>query len=895
MALKPGTRLLHYQLVEKIGEGGMGVVWKAKDSKLQRLVALKVLPDGMAADPERRARFEREARAVAALNHPNIVTLYSVEEAETSTSTIHFITMELIEGQNLTQLLPRNGFPLNRLLEIAIPLADAVSRAHREGITHRDLKPDYIMIDGEGRLRVLDFGLAKLQEPAGTTQSTQMATVTSATAEGRVLGTVAYMSPEQAEGKDVDGRSDIFSLGTILYEMASGARPFRGDTTMSTIGAILKDEPSSITESKPSLPRQAGRILRRCLAKDPDRRYQTALDLRNELEELKVEIDTGVHDIGPSDGATRSRRSRMPIVIGAVLVLAVGAIFTIRLWNRDGSRPVFTNRPVTATATWDSNLSWSPDGKFIAFNRMKSGNSDVYIQPIDGGDAVARVSEPGDQGSPRWSPEGQHLAYISNEPGSPVFLVSPDGGKPRELIRTNLPALNSAMNALMGDRPWSGDGKTLLVSMFTDGNRFAVHRVNIETRESKKLTFPSAGEHDTYATYSFDHKRILFLRGRLGLQGEKIMMVMPAEGGAPETLHEDVDIGRVAWRPDNRRVVFQKGRSLGEIVEIDVVTRKHRQLFAGTRRFQALSVSRDDRLVYADFWHDQFLYRVDVETGEREQITSHAETNGGARFAPDGRAIAYASDRNGEFAIWLHDLDSRSETRLTNDDSRQTLPDWSPDGKRMVFQSHGEDGTPKLFVASTDGGGGIRLLVDQPIAGGWSAYGGSKIRWSPNGELIAYRVAGDEGPELWTVGPAGEGARKRLDGVREFDWYGNNRLGVITRPLGSETELSAVDLESGREQILFVGALQEIDVAPDGGSVAFCFGRGHYSMGLAVLKLRPPSDPDGLPTAVGEPEYVVPTEGTWHVHNGGWSPDSKKLVYTHDQDYGNIYELVETP
>ena len=182
----------------------MGVVWKAEDSKLQRLVALKVLPEAMAADPERRARFEREARAVAALNHPNIVTLHSVEEAVTSTGSVHFITMELVEGQTLTQLLPRNGFPLNRLLEIAIPLADAVSRAHREGITHRDLKPDNIMIDGEGRLRVLDFGLAKLQEPAGTTQNTQVATVTSDTAEGRVLGTVAYMSPEQAEGKDVD-------------------------------------------------------------------------------------------------------------------------------------------------------------------------------------------------------------------------------------------------------------------------------------------------------------------------------------------------------------------------------------------------------------------------------------------------------------------------------------------------------------------------------------------------------------------------------------------------------------------------------------------------------------------------------------------------------------------
>ncbi|MEE9532800.1 MAG: serine/threonine-protein kinase, partial [Acidimicrobiia bacterium] len=230
MTVESGKMLSHYRLVEKIGEGGMGVVWKAEDTKLHRHIALKMLPAEMAADPNRRARFEREARAVAALNHPNIVTLHSVEEASTSSGAVHFITMELVEGQTLTHLLPKNGFPLSRLLEIAIPLADAVSRAHRAGITHRDLKPDNIMIDGEGRLRVLDFGLAKLHEPIGSMQGTQVATITSDSAEGRVVGTLAYMSPEQAEGKNVDARSDVFSLGTIFYEMASGMRPFRGDT-----------------------------------------------------------------------------------------------------------------------------------------------------------------------------------------------------------------------------------------------------------------------------------------------------------------------------------------------------------------------------------------------------------------------------------------------------------------------------------------------------------------------------------------------------------------------------------------------------------------------------------------------------------------------------------------
>jgi dipeptidyl aminopeptidase/acylaminoacyl peptidase len=238
-------------------------------------------------------------------------------------------------------------------------------------------------------------------------------------------------------------------------------------------------------------------------------------------------------------------------------------------------------------------------------------------------------------------------------------------------------------------------------------------------------------------------------------------------------------------------------------------------------------------------------------------------------------------------------LDDRRETQFTNDGKPSLHPDWSPDGKRLVFKSELEDGTQRMYVANADGAGGVRQLVDQKIAGPLGVNGTPRIRWSPDGEFIAYFVGADEGLELWTVGPDGADARKRLEGVLEFDWYGGSRRALVTRALGSETELSVVHLESGREQVLFVGALQEIDVAPDGSGVAFCHGRGHFSMGLAVLKLEPPSDADALPTAVGEPEYVVSTEGSWHVHNGGWAPDSKRIVYIHDQDYGDIYELVE--
>jgi len=422
-------------------------------------------------------------------------------------------TMELVEGRTLTQLLPTEGFTLSRMLEIAIPLADAVSSAHRAGITHRDLKPDNIMIDGEGRLRVLDFGLAKLHDPSGPAGDPLAATVTSDTAAGRVLGTVAYMSPEQAEGKNVDPRSDVFSLGTILYEMATGRRPFQGDTTMSTIGAILKDEPSSITESRPALPRHAGRIVRRCLAKNPDRRYQTALDLRNELEELKADFDSDDQVVAPVTPAIASRHSHIPILVGAMVLIAIAAVITIQLRHQGGSPPIgYTPRPVTATSGWDNSPNWSPDGKFVAFERMKSGNFDIYVKPLEGGDAVVRAGGPGEQTSPRWTPDGRYLAYISrHEPGSAVFLVPADGGTPRKLIATNIPTLDLTAGP-MGDRPWSSDGETLLVSMPTETRQLAVHRVDRTTGNTEQVTFPPSGSSDSEATHSFDGKRVLFRR-----------------------------------------------------------------------------------------------------------------------------------------------------------------------------------------------------------------------------------------------------------------------------------------------------------------------------------------------------------------------------------------------
>ncbi len=309
MPIQPGQTLSHYRLVEKIGEGGMGVVWKAVDTTLDREVAVKLLPGAFSQDPERLRRFKREAKAVAALNHPNIVTIHSVEEAEG----VHFITMELVGGRPLSRLIPRDGFPLDRFFALAAPLTDAISAAHQQGITHRDLKPENVMVTDEGRLKVLDFGLAKLAEGAPVGVSESQLPTASATEPGRILGTVAYMSPEQAQGKQVDQRSDIFSLGVVLYEMATGRRPFQGETHADLLASILRDTPPTVVELNPALPRHLGRIVAHCLARDPKRRFQTALDLRNELEALNEELALA--------GAPRRRGADIPEDLHSVAVL----------------------------------------------------------------------------------------------------------------------------------------------------------------------------------------------------------------------------------------------------------------------------------------------------------------------------------------------------------------------------------------------------------------------------------------------------------------------------------------------------------------------------------------------------------------------------------------------
>ncbi|MCK5378097.1 MAG: serine/threonine protein kinase, partial [Acidobacteria bacterium] len=282
-----GKTLAHYEILEKIGEGGMGEVYRARDKQLDRNVAVKLLPSAWSSDSLRMRRFEREAKVLASLEHPNIAAVYGFHED----NGVHFIAMELVEGETLASSIADEGLPLDRLLEIGIPFAEAVAFAHKKGVIHRDLKPTNIMLDPSGRIRILDFGVAALLQAESDVDGEDL-TVDALTTDGDVVGTVAYMAPEQLEGRSADARADLFSIGVVLYELATGKRPFRGNSTAGVASSILRDDPVSLREVRPDLPADLARVIRRCLEKNAERRIQTATDIRNELEDLREGIRT---------------------------------------------------------------------------------------------------------------------------------------------------------------------------------------------------------------------------------------------------------------------------------------------------------------------------------------------------------------------------------------------------------------------------------------------------------------------------------------------------------------------------------------------------------------------------------------------------------------------------
>jgi Tol biopolymer transport system component len=729
MPIESGARLGHYTILAPLGAGGMGEVFVAHDTKLDRKVALKVLPASVAADPDRRERFAREARAVAALNHPNIVTVHSVEEAPSTSSGqvgVHFLTMELVEGRTLADLIPAKGLPLDQLLKFAIPLADAVSAAHARGITHRDLKPANVMVTTDGRVKVLDFGLAKLKEDLSSAGDSMTAMRPQPlTGEGRIVGTVSYMSPEQAEGKPVDHRSDIFSLGVMLYEMATGERPFKGDSSVSTLSSILRDTPRPVTEINPGLPRDLAKIIRRVLTKDPEHRYQTAKDLRNELEELKRELDSG--ELAAAAAVTpigRTRTGAMWMWAGAgALVVAVvtAAVWLGMSWLRPGrsaSAPlqVTSTARITSAAGIETNPSLSPDGKWIVYAsagdiQLQSVGEQAPFKNLTEGEAAA-------DSQPAFSPDGDSIVFRSERKGGGLFVMGKTGGAAKLLTSRGY------------DPAWTHDGRFVVfstqVSSDPDG-RLGVSaglKVEVATHTVTQITAgdfmqPNVSPHaDRIAYWALPVTTDVPLR--FSGNDRDIWTIRLDGTGAVRVTNDAFTDWNPVWSADGRFLFFASdrggsmnlwrvaideasGRVLGEP---EAITTPSPWLGFITR-------SRDGRLMaYASYDYTRNIARVPfdadrgtVATGPEVAITSGTQDWHWADPSPDGASVVMSSYRRQE-DLYVARADATGMwtlTQLTNDRAKDRAPRWSPKNSDQIAFASNRNGAFSFWTINQDG------------------------------------------------------------------------------------------------------------------------------------------------------------------------------------------------
>jgi Tol biopolymer transport system component len=702
VALAVGSRIGQYEVLAAIGAGGMGEVYRARDSRLGRDVALKILPDLFAADPERRARFDHEARTVAALNHPNIVTIYSVEESGGT----RFLTMEIVEGQTLDALIPPRGLGLPELLEYALPIVDAVRAAHERHIVHRDLKPSNVMVTRDGHVKVLDFGLAKFLHPPTIDEAAQTMTAGPVTSAGQVVGTSAYMSPEQADGRQVDHRSDVFSLGILLYEMATGVRPFSGDTALAVLLAIVKDAPRPITEVRPGTSHDLARIIERCLEKDPERRLQSARELRERLGSLAAPVSS-------------SRASwRVPILVAAAAVTAAsGALVLMRTSDRDAS-PLPT--PTVTRLTFEPRIeSWpslSPDGNDLVYVGQGAGNNDIYIRSIDAAAAPTvnlTADSPASDSMPSFSPDGRWIAFSSlREDSAGIFVMDRQGASTRRL--TNVGA----------DPAWTPDGREIVYSTESGGDA-EVRRVpselwavNVDSGARRRISEADAvqprvspdGRFVAFWALPLEQGHSQFSRP------DRDVWVLPIAGGTRVQITSGGSTNwNPAWSPDGRFLYFASDRS-GSMniwrVPIDRGTGRAAgepvAMMAPALSAGVMSVAADGSMVYAahDFSTNLRWIPFDpvkgVVTGDASDVVTGQRGWTDIDVSPDGRRIAMRSIRAQE-DIWVVGTDGSGLRPLTTDAARDRGPRWAPDGSLMYYSSRG--GQYQFWAIDADGSG----------------------------------------------------------------------------------------------------------------------------------------------------------------------------------------------
>ncbi|HEY1203063.1 MAG: protein kinase [Bryobacteraceae bacterium] len=736
--LAAGRRISAYQVVSKLGAGGMGEVYLAEDTRLGRRVALKVLPRDLATDPALKARLIHEARAASALNHPNIVTLYDIG----SEGGIDFLVMEYLAGKPLTELIPRKGMPVKEALRYAVQIADALASAHAAGIVHRGVAPE-------------------------------AETRTQLTTEGALLGTVAYMSPEQAEGKPVDARSDIFSFGALLYEMVTGRRPFERGSNLSTLTAIVNEEPKPVRELRPDVPAELEQIIARCLRKDPARRFQHIDDVKVELEDLRQE--TGAP--APPEKAPRRRRWLwLGAAIAAVLALAL-----VWWWREPPAAGELRAVPLTSYPGNQTSPTLSPDGNRVAF--MWNGgsqdsvfSSQIYVIQIGGGPPVRITNQAAWLFGLAWSPDDRHIAFLRQVEGDrfAIMLVPPIGGPERKLAEISTftwwPPCGLS---------WTPDAKWLAFSARNSpGEPQSIWVVSVDTGERRRLTSPRVtpgADGDTSAAFSPDGRTLAFARWENAGVGRPYALSLSGDlkpEGEPRRLTDRSYAGPVgiAWLPDGGEIVF----AADEMWRLAVSGRSDPVRLPYAPEGAMLPVVVGRRLAYQWYKGEKNLWRLDTRTGERTMLigSGAARQNCDPQYSPDGRKIAFQSTRSGSNEIWTCDADGSNCLPLTSYGGPPVgTPRWSPDGQSIAFDCR-VTGQPAVYVVAADGGT-PRLLANDAYIPSWSRDG----RWlyfasGRSGRLEVWKMPAAGGPATQVTRNGGAAAFESADG--KYLYYEKN-------------------------------------------------------------------------------------------------------------------------
>ena len=744
--MQAGTRVGPYEILGPLGAGGMGEVWRARDTRLDRAVALKVLPQDFFEDEGRRGRFEREAKLLAALSHPNIAVVYAFEEISGSagSSRRHLLAMELLEGETLRGLLAGGSVPVRRALEIAEQVAQGLAAAHEKGIVHRDIKPENVFVTKDGHVKVLDFGLARSGAVPAGRDETESPTVEKLTSGGAVVGTVAYMSPEQARGLALDHRSDQFSLGIVLYEMLAGRRPFKGESVAETLTAIIREEPEPLSNQVPPIPAPVRWIVERCLVKDGSGRYDTTRDLARDLRTLSLHVSEAGSATGSAlaPGA-RPRRNRTALVASVIGVAAAGLAGAFWLGHvtdrpaRSRTGPV----PQLVRLTWEPGVeaypNISPDGSSFVYQAGPDGHRDIFLRRVRGENPVNLTKDfPGDNYMPAFSPDGRSIAFRSEREGGGIFVMGATGESPRRLSD-------------FGYEPaWSPDGKAIAVGGrgsrgggLVDG----LWVIEVATGAKRKLHERDARR----PSWSPSGTRIAFHQRKAALVSFTLSTI-PVSGGAPtKVLDLPTSLPSMPFWTREGIWFLSSGGGVPNVwrVRVDEATGMRigeaEPILNGPGSSFPSGTADGRRLLFTMGSRTTTIDRYDFDTAHGKLIPEpHAVLTGPrdlrlAAVSPNGGWLATVFfDDPGKQDIVLVRVSTGETRRLTDDTLREDFLEWAPDGSKLYFVVSPE-GTNEVWSIRPDGSGREREVV---------AEGKQELKWtlaSPDGRWLAVEVGAD--------------------------------------------------------------------------------------------------------------------------------------------------------